>query len=144
MDEATLARACADAIWAEDATSRELGVQLISVEPGHAVLGLAVTEKMVNWHNACHGGFIYLLADSAFGYACHTHNRRMVAQHCSITYLNPAQRGDRLTAHAVERQRAGRNAIYDVTVKREDGLVIAEFRGAARVIDGTLVPDDKA
>ncbi len=144
MDEATLARACADVIWADDATSRELGVQLISIEPGHAVLGLAVTEKMVNWHNTCHGGFIYYLADNAFGYACHTRNQRMVAQHCSISYLNPAQRGDRLTAHAVERQRAGRTAIYDVTVKRDDGLVIAEFRGAARVVEGTLLSDAKA
>lgn len=140
MDADALARACADAIWAEDATSRELGVQLISVEPGHALLALAITEKMVNWHNTCHGGFIYLLADTAFGYACHTRNQRMVAQHCSIAYLNPAKRGDRLTAQAIERQRAGRSGIYDVTVKREDGVVIAEFRGHARAIEGTLVP----
>ena len=58
MDAATLARACANAMWADDATSRELGLQIISVEPGHAVLAMAVTEKMVNWHNTCHGGFI--------------------------------------------------------------------------------------
>ncbi len=63
----------------------------------------------------------------------------MVAQHCSITYLNPSQRGEPLTAHAVERQRAGRSGIYDVTVKREDGTLIAEFRGHARAIEGTLV-----
>lgn len=143
MDAGTLARICADAMWADDATSRELGVQLISVEPGHAVLALAVTEKMVNWHNTCHGGFIYLLADTAFGYACHTHNQRMVGQHCSISYLHPAQRGDWLTAHAVERQRAARSGIYDVAVKREDGAVIAEFRGHARAIEGTLVPETK-
>ena len=91
MDAATLARACADVMWADDATSRELGLQLISVEPGHAVLVMTVTETMVNWHNTCHGGFIYLLADTAFGYACNTRNQRMVAQHCSISYLNPAR-----------------------------------------------------
>jgi acyl-CoA thioesterase len=141
MDPETLARACADAMWADDATSHALGIQLLSAEPGHAMLALAVSEKMVNWHGTCHGGYIYLLADTAFGYACHTHNQRMVAQHCSISYLNPAQRGDRLTAHAVERHRAARSGIYDVTVKREDGLVIAEFRGTARAIDGMLVPD---
>jgi len=144
MDAATLARACADAMWADDATSRELGLQLISVEPGHAVLVMTVTETMVNWHNTCHGGFIYLLADTAFGYASNSRNQRMVAQHCSISYLKAAQRGDRLTAHAVERQRAGRAGIYDVAVKREDGKVIAEFRGHARAIEGTLLPDAKA
>jgi acyl-CoA thioesterase len=64
-----------------------------------------------------------------------------VAQHCSISFLNPARRGDRLTAHAVERQRAGRAGIYDVAVTRENGTAIAEFRGHARAIEGTLVPD---
>jgi acyl-CoA thioesterase len=144
MDAATLARVCADAMWAGDATSRELGIQVIAVEPGQAVLGMAVTAAMVNWHNTCHGGFIYLLADTAFGYASNSRNRRMVAQHCSITYLNPAQCGDRLTAHAVERQRAGRSGIYDVAVIREDGTPIAEFRGHARAIEGTLLPDTSA
>jgi acyl-CoA thioesterase len=141
MDAATLARVCADAMWAGDATSRELGIQVIAVEPGQAVLGMAVTAAMVNWHNTCHGGFIYLLADTAFGYACNTRNQRMVAQYCSISYLNPARSGERLTAHAVERQRQGRSGIYDVTVKRDDGTVIAEFRGHGRAIEGTLVPD---
>ena len=144
MDAAMLARACADVMWTDDATSRGLGIQLISVEPGRAMLAMAVTETMVNWHNTCHGGFIYLLADTAFGYACNSRNRRMVAQHCSITYLNPAQRGDRLTAHAIERQRSGRSGLYDVAVTREDGTPIAEFRGHARAIEGTLLPDRKA
>ena len=143
MDAATLARACADAMAADDAASRELGLQLISVEPGQAVLGMAVTEAMVNWHDTCHGGFIYLLADTAFGYACNSRNQRMVAQYCSISYLNPAQRGERLTAHATERQRQGRSGIYDVAVTREDGTVIAEFRGHARAIAGSIVTDVK-
>jgi len=141
MDAATLARACADAMWAEDATSRGLGIELIAVEPGSAVLLMVVGAQMVNWHNTCHGGFIYLLADTAFGYACNSRNQRMVAQHCSITYLNPAQRGDHLTAQAIERQRAKRSGIYDVAVTRADGTAIAEFRGHARAIDGTLLPD---
>ncbi len=143
MDAATLARACAEAIWADDATSRSLGLQLISVEPGQAVLGMAVTGTMVNWHDTCHGGFIYLLADTAFGYASNSRNQRMVAQHCSISYLNPARRGERLTAHAIERQRQGRSGIYDVAVTREDGTAIAEFRGHARAIEGSIVADAK-
>jgi acyl-CoA thioesterase len=144
MDDVALASACADAMWAEDATSRGLGIRLISVAPGEATLAMAVTETMVNWHDTCHGGFIYLLADTAFGYASNSRNARMVAQHCSITYLNPAQRGDRLTAQAVERQRASRSGLYDVAVTREDGTPIAEFRGHARAIEGTILPDGAA
>jgi acyl-CoA thioesterase len=144
MDAATLARACADAMWADDAASRALGIELVSVGPGRAVLAMSVSAAMVNWHNTCHGGYIYLLADTAFGYACNTHNQRMVAQHCSISYLNPVRRGERLTAHAIERQRQGRSGIYYVAGKRDDGTVVAEFRGHGRIIEGTLVPITKA
>jgi acyl-CoA thioesterase len=143
MDAVTLARACADAMWTDDATSQGLGIKLVAVEPGQAVLAMTVSETMVNWHDTCHGGFIYLLADTAFGYACNSRNQRMVAQYCSISYLNPAQRGERLTAHAVERQLQGRSGIYDVAVKRADGAVIAEFRGHARAIAGNIVADAK-
>ena len=139
MDAAALARLCADTMWAQDATSRECGLQLVSIDPGQAVLAMTVAASMVNWHNTCHGGFIYLLADTAFGYASNSRNQRMVAQHCNITYLNPAQGGDRLTAHAIERQRAGRSGMYDVAVTREDGTAIAEFRGHARAVEGKIV-----
>ncbi len=140
MDASTLARACANAMWAEDTASRSLGVQLISVEPGHAVLAMMVTEAMVNGYNICHGGFIFTLADSAFAYASNTYNQRTVAQHCDMTFLNPAQFGDRLVANAVERHRADRSGMYDVTVSRDEGFIIAEFRGIGRVVGGEIVP----
>ncbi len=140
MDETALARACGQAMEAEDATSRALGLQLVSIGPGTAVLAMTVSAAMVNWHNTCHGGYIYLLADTAFGYACNSRNQRMVAQHCSISYLHAVKRGERLSALATERQRAGRAGIYDVAVKREDGTVIAEFRGHARSVEGTILP----
>jgi acyl-CoA thioesterase len=140
MDAAELARASANAMWTEDAASRGLGMEIVAVEPGHAVLSMTVGQAMVNGHNTCHGGFIFTLADSAFAFACNSHNQRAVAQHCSITFVNPARLGDKLVANAVERQRAGRSGIYDVTVTRDEGFVIAEFRGHARTIDGEWVP----
>ncbi len=140
MDALTIARACADAMWADDVASRALGMELIAVEPGHAVLAMNVTEKMVNGHDLCHGGYIFTLADSAFAFACNTYNQRTVAQHCAITFVATAQRGDRLVARATERMRAGRSGIYDVTVTREEGFVIAEFRGNSRVVEGEIVP----
>ena len=140
MDAAELARTCADAMWAEDAASRGLGMEMVAVEPGHAVLAMTVTDRMVNGHKTCHGGFIFTLADSAFAFACNSHNQRTVAQQCAITFINAARLGDRLVANAVERQRVGRSGIYDVTVTREEGFVIAEFRGHSRTIEGELVP----
>jgi acyl-CoA thioesterase len=144
VDAVAIARACAQAMWAEDAASRGLGMQLIAVEPGHAVVGMEVTGSMVNGHELCHGGYIFLLADTAFAFACNTYNQRTVAQHCAVTFVTAARRGDRLVARAVERSRAGRSGIYDVTVAREEGPVIAEFRGHSREIEGEIVPGLKA
>lgn len=143
MTPLDLARACADAMWAEDEASRGLGMELVAVEPGHAVLSMTVSERMVNGHKLCHGGFIFTLADSAFAFACNTYNQRTVAQHCAITFLNAAHLGDQLVARAVERQRMGRSGIYDITVTREEGFVIAEFRGHSRTIEGEIVPGAK-
>jgi acyl-CoA thioesterase len=144
MDALAIARACADAMWADDVASRSLGIELIAVEPGHAVLAMDVTERMVNGHDICHGGYIFTLADSAFAFACNTYNERTVAQQCAITFVASAQRGDRLVARATERLRAGRSGIYDVTVTREEGFVIAEFRGHSRTIEGEIVPGLKS
>jgi acyl-CoA thioesterase len=143
MDAAALARACAQAMWAADTASRGLGMELIAVEPGHAVLAMTVTDQMVNGHDICHGGFIFTLADSAFAFACNTHNQKTVAQHCDITFVAAAGLGDRLVARAVERSRVGRSGIYDVTVTRQEGIPVAEFRGHSRTIDGELVPGAK-
>ncbi len=144
MDAGEIARACADAMWAEDSASKGLGMQLISVEPGRAILAMTITDKMVNGHNIAHGGFIFTLADSTFAFACNTYDQRTVAQQCAITFIAPGRLGDRLVAKGVERNRSGRSGIYDITVAREDGTVIAEFRGHSRTIEGTLLPAQKA
>jgi acyl-CoA thioesterase len=141
MNPAELARACADAMWWEDAASQGLGMELVTVAPGAATLAMTVTDHMVNGHGTCHGGFLFTLADSAFAFACNGYDVRTVAQHCSITFVSPAKLGDRLIAQAQERQRAGRSGIYDVSVQREDGAVIAEFRGHSRTVGGALVGD---
>ncbi len=139
-----LAQACAQAMWADDEASRGLGIELISVGPGRSEVALTVAKRHVNGHNICHGGFIFTLSDSAFAFACNTYNQRTVAQHCAITFLVAGKLGDRLTARAAERHRAGRSGIYDITVTRQDGTVIAEFRGHSRTIEGELVPGLKA
>ena len=140
MDAEQLAKACADAMWAEDQASRGLGMELLSVGPGRAELAMTVTDRMVNGHKICHGGFIFTLADSTFAFACNTYNQRTVAQHCAITFIVAGKLGDRLTARGIEKNRRGRSGIYDITVTRQDGTVIAEFRGHSRTIEGELIP----
>jgi acyl-CoA thioesterase len=138
-DALSLAKRCAEVMWADDRASRALGMQIADVGPGRATLTMTITETMTNGHGTCHGGFIFTLADSTFAFACNAYNQRTVAQHCDVTFLRPARLGDRLTATCVERTRAGRSGIYDVSVSIADGTLIAEFRGRSRTIEGTLL-----
>ena len=140
MTPEQLARACADAMWAEDSATNGLGMQLGEVSPGRSEMRMSVRQEMVNGHGTCHGGFIFTLADSAFAFACNTYNARTVAQHCSISFLAPARLGDMLVARAVEQSRAGRSGIYDVRVETEAGVQIALFRGNSRVMKGEFFP----
>ncbi len=134
-----LARACAEAMWKEDDASQDLGMEIIRVAPGEAVLTMTVTPQMVNGHGIAHGGFIFLLADSAFAFACNSHNERAVAAQCNISFIKPGKLGDRLVATAWEISKTGRSGIYDVRVTVDD-TAIAELRGHSRTIDGTWVP----
>jgi len=138
-----LARRCADAMWAEDVASRRLGMQLGSVTAGRATVSMTVSEDMANGHGTAHGGLIFTLADSAFAFACNSHNVRAVAQACDIVFALPVHAGDVLVAEAAERHIFGRNGIYDVRVTRGDD-VVAEFRGRSRTVGGqhVVVPDE--
>jgi acyl-CoA thioesterase len=135
-----LARACADAMWPDDTASRGLGMELLEIKPGQATLAMTIGPNMVNGHGIAHGGFIFTLADSAFAYACNSHNARTVAAHGNITFIRPGKLGQRLIATAREISRNGRSGIYDISVTA-DGVPIAELRGHSRTVGGALLPD---
>jgi acyl-CoA thioesterase len=135
-----LAQACADAMWRDDRASKGLGMSIRKIAPGEAVLAMEVRPDMTNGHDICHGGFIFTLADSAFAFACNSYNQRAVAQQCAVTFIRAVAAGETLTAHAIERSKAGRGGIYDVTVRDSKNIVVAEFRGHSRTISGELVP----
>ena len=134
-----IARACADAMWREDDASQGLGMKIVEVKPGLATLTMTVQPHMINGQRIAHGGFIFLLADSTFAFACNSHNQRAVAAQCDITFIRPGKLGDVLVATAREISRSGRSGIYDVRVTAGD-VVIAEFRGHSRTIAGTWLP----
>jgi acyl-CoA thioesterase len=134
-----LARACANAMWKEDGASQGLGMEVVAIEPGAAVLAMTIRPDMVNGHGIAHGGFIFTLADSAFAFACNSHNDRTVAAQCHISFIRPGKLGDRLIATAREISRTGRSGIYDVRVSLGD-TAVAELRGHSRTVGGLWVP----
>jgi acyl-CoA thioesterase len=127
-----LARACADAMMAADLASLEADIRLDAIGPGRATTAMKVAPTMTNGHGICHGAYVFLVADTAFSYACNTYGDVTVAGGCDIVFAAPARAGDELVAVAAERARFGRNGVYDVTVCRADGKLIAEMRGRSR------------
>ena len=122
-------------MFADDQASRALGIELLDVGVGNAVLRMKVAGTMVNGHGIAHGGYVFLLADSAFACACNSHGPVTVAAGADISFIAPVLEGDVLTAVAEERAVFGRSGIYDVRVLRGDE-VVAEFRGRSRVLKG--------
>lgn len=139
-DKDEIARRAAEAMWATDKASRHMGMEIAEVGPGRAVLRMKVRPEFCNGHGTCHGGFIFTLADSAFAFACNSHNKVTVANNCTISFLAPAREGDILHATAVEVHRGGRSGVTEVRVADQTGRTIALFRGHSTQIKGELVP----
>nr|BEK64601.1 hypothetical protein KPHV_18280 [Kitasatospora purpeofusca] len=124
------------ALYERDLACQGLGITLDEVSTGRASMRMTVAPAMVNGHGIAHGGYLFLLADAAFSYACNSYGPVTVAQAAQVTFLAPAAVGDELVAEAVERTRSGRTGIYDVTVRNAAEKVIAEFRGQSVMLAG--------
>ncbi|OAN77605.1 phenylacetic acid degradation protein PaaD [Jannaschia sp. EhC01] len=128
----------AAAMWEGDRASTWVGMEITHIDEGTATLTLRIREDHCNGHGIGHGGVTFMLADSAFAFACNSRNAATVAQHNTISFLAPVRLGDTLTATAVETTLKGRSGITDVTVTNQTGDTVALFRGASRAIGGTL------
>lgn len=144
MDSKERALKSAEAMLANDHATKWIGMVLGPVNEGSAIMELTVQQHHCNGHGMCHGGVIFSLADSAFAFACNSRNQATVAQHNTISFIAPGQKGDMLTAVATEVSLTGRSGIYDVRVTNQDNKTIAEMRGLSRSIKGQLFPEDDA
>jgi acyl-CoA thioesterase len=133
------ALAQAEALWAGDRASQGLGIAVGGVRPGRATATMTVTAAMLNGHGTCHGGFLFLLADTAFAFACNTRGEAAVASGADVAFLAPVAEGEVLVAEAVERVLRGRSGLYDVTVRR-GGETVLEFRGRSRTVPARQRP----
>jgi acyl-CoA thioesterase len=133
-----LAERAAAALFGRDRASQALGMRISGVKPGWARVVMRVRPDMVNGHGVCHGGLVFALGDSAFAFACNSHNEATVAAAATIDYLAAAREGDELTAEATELWRTRRNGIYEIVISNQRGERIALFRGRSYRIDGQV------
>jgi acyl-CoA thioesterase len=133
-----LAELAGKTMYDRDPASRALGMLLAEIRPGYARMTMPVRADMLNGHQTCHGGYIFMLADSAFAFACNSHNHNTVGAGCTIDYLAPGREGDVLTAEATEQALAGKTGVYDIKVINQEGRTIALFRGKSHRVGGMV------
>jgi len=133
-----LAELAGRAMFKRDPASQALGMTLEQIKPGYARMSMTVRPDMLNGHGSAHGGYIFMLADSAFAFACNSHNLNTVGAGCTIDYLAPGRAGDVLVAEAVEQALQGKTGVYDVTVSDQEGRKIALFRGKSHRVGGLV------
>jgi len=127
--------AWAQAMFERDAASRALGMELLAVGPGHAVVRMPVRDDMVQGHGSAHGGLLFALADTAFAFCCNGPDRVVVGASADITWVAAARTGDVLVAEAVQETAYGRNGVTRVRIGREsDGELVALFQGRSRQV----------
>ena len=134
-----IAEAVRDRMFSEDAASRSLGMRVEAVGPGFSKLSMAIRADMLNGHMTCHGGLITTLADSAFAFACNSHNEVTVASGIVVDFLAPAYEGDVLRAECHEVALTGRTGVYDVRVTNQHGKTVVVMRGRSHTIKGKAV-----
>lgn len=141
MTPQQIADAVAIGMMAKDKASRGLGMRITTISPGSAHIEMLVRDDMLNGLDICHGGFITLLADSAFAFACNSYNVLTVASSLTVDFVAAVQGGDVLTARAAEVSLSGRTGVYDVEVSNQDGVRVAFFRGRSYRMKGKPAVD---
>jgi acyl-CoA thioesterase len=105
--------------------ARKLGLHLLKVEPGYAMVEMEPQEDLTNMFGMTHGGAIFSLIDEAFQVSCNTHGTVSVALSMSITYHRAPDQKSKLRAESVEIHRSAKTGTYEIKVTDESNVLIA-------------------
>ena len=111
--------------------AKMMGLELVEVGPGFALVELKLTEDTKNIFGVTHGGAVFSLIDGAFEVAANSHGTVAVALNVNVSYINPSTPGDTLRAEAREVSRSRRISSYHIGVKNEKGDLIATCQAMA-------------
>jgi acyl-CoA thioesterase len=112
-----------------DAFSRWLGIEVLEVREGYSKIQMTLRQEMLNGFGVIHGGIAFSLADSAFAFACNNRNNLSLALDTSINFLKTTLPGDVLTAEATEQHNGRSTGLYQVSITRHEGEMVALFKG---------------
>ena len=111
---------------------KDLGIEFISAENGHAVLALDLTPRHLNSWNVAHGGVLMTLLDVAMAAAGRTLDPAAgggVTVEMKTNFLQPANAGTRLLASGHAYHRSSSMAFCDGEVRDTEERLIAKAMG---------------
>jgi acyl-CoA thioesterase len=101
--------------------AKMLGLELVKVESGYALIRMAFTERHHNIYGRCHGGAIFSLIDDAF----------QIALNVSVLYMKAPRDGDVLTAEAKLVDSSRRISHFLIEVRNAAGDLMAACQATA-------------
>lgn len=116
-------------MYANDAFSKWLGIEIINVGEGSCKLKMKVRNEMLNGFAIAHGGITYSLADSALAFASNSHGKKAVSVETSISHTQSVKKGDELIATATEQHISDKIAVYQIVVTNQENKKVALFKG---------------
>ena len=111
--------------------ARKLGLKLIDLTPGHAIVEIAPRKDDTNILGMVHGGAIFSLIDEAFQVSCNSYGTIAVALCVNVVYHSSPEMGLRLRAESTEIHRSNKTATYEINVTDENGALIASCQALA-------------
>jgi acyl-CoA thioesterase len=116
---------------ANEGYAEKLGLRLIELGEGHAIVEMVPRKEDNNIFGMVHGGAIFSLIDEAFQVSCNSHGTMAVALCVNVVYHNPPEEGRTLRAESKEVHRSQKIATYEIRVTDENNLLIASSQAVA-------------
>ncbi|HPT19377.1 MAG TPA: PaaI family thioesterase [Methanothrix sp.] len=115
----------------EEPYARMFAIKIAALEEGRALLEMRTAPEMNNLFGMTHGAAIYSLVDAAFELAVNSHGTVAVAISVNMNYINAPRVGELLQAEGLEVNASRKIAACEITVRGEDGRLIATCQALA-------------
>lgn len=118
-----------DMMMSKDLFSQWLAIERMQDGEGYSKLKMTIRPEMCNGFNIAHGGITFALADSALAFASNSRGRHCVSIETSISHIKPVVAGETIIATAMEKSLSNRIGVYEVSIIKEEGELVALFKG---------------
>lgn len=123
--------------YSADSFPNMLGIKLLELSEGKAVVQMEVKEEHLNLLGTTHGGAIFTLADTVMGLAANSREGRVsVTLNVQINYLRTTKAGDVLTAVSTEENLTRKTGVYSIRIYDSKGTLVALASGTCYVLTG--------